>query len=190
MTERKQDRRIRRTRWLLRQAMAELMNEKEFKDITVKEIAERADLNRGTFYFHYTDTYDLKAQVEDELVTVFSEYLESYHPTNQNHSIYGFAEASLSYIQENHFLIKTLFHDTSGDSLRNKMTHALEETIARVQQSCVQESAQEGAYIRRFLANGVIGALAMWIEQGNGMSEQEMTAILNDLIMRVFPEQP
>lgn len=189
MAEKKQDRRIRRTRYLLRQSMAELMNEKEFKDITVKEIAERADLNRGTFYFHYNDTYDLKAQVEDELVTVFSDHLRTYHPTHQNHSIYDLAEAILSYMEENRFLVRTLFHDTSGDSLRDKMTHALEETIARVQQSCVQETAQEGAYIRRFLANGIIGAIAMWIEQEDGTSEQEMTAILNDLIMRVFPEQ-
>ena len=53
MAAQKEDRRIRRTKRLLRQALAELMNEKDFKDITVKEITDRADLNRGTFYFHY-----------------------------------------------------------------------------------------------------------------------------------------
>ena len=45
----KEDRRIRRTKKLLKQALAQLMDEKEFKDITVKDITERADLNRGTF---------------------------------------------------------------------------------------------------------------------------------------------
>lgn len=53
----KEDRRIRRTKKLLKQALAQLMDEKDFKDITVKDITERADLNRGTFYLHYTDTY-------------------------------------------------------------------------------------------------------------------------------------
>ena len=47
MAAQKEDRRIRRTKRLLRQALAEIMNEKDFKDITVKEITDRADLNRG-----------------------------------------------------------------------------------------------------------------------------------------------
>ena len=86
MAAQKEDRRIRRTKRLLRQALAELMNEKDFKDITVKEITDRADLNRGTFYFHYTDTYDLREKIEDELVQEFQEVLSSYQPTKENYS--------------------------------------------------------------------------------------------------------
>ena len=44
MGEKRVDRRIRRTKRLLRQALAELMNEKEFKDITVKEILDAIKL--------------------------------------------------------------------------------------------------------------------------------------------------
>ena len=64
----KEDRRIRRTKKLLKQALAQLMDEKEFKDITVKDITERADLNRGTFYLHYTDTYDILNKIENEIL--------------------------------------------------------------------------------------------------------------------------
>ena len=101
MAEKRVDRRIRRTKRLLRQALAELMNEKEFKDITVKEITERADLNRGTFYFHYTDTYDLKDKIENELIDVFRENLDSYQPTEDNHSVQDIAASVLGYIREN-----------------------------------------------------------------------------------------
>ena len=44
------DRRVRRTRRLLKDSLIALMQEKEFMDISVKEITDRADLNRGTFY--------------------------------------------------------------------------------------------------------------------------------------------
>ena len=54
-----EDRRVRRTKQLIKQSLIELMHEKPFKDITVKDITERADLNRGTFYLHYVDIYDL-----------------------------------------------------------------------------------------------------------------------------------
>ena len=55
----KEDRRVRRTQKLLKESLVQLMSEKAFKDITIKDITERADLNRGTFYLHYSDTYDL-----------------------------------------------------------------------------------------------------------------------------------
>lgn len=53
------DPRILRTRQLLRQALSELMAEKTFQAITVQDIAERATVNRATFYSHFTDKYAL-----------------------------------------------------------------------------------------------------------------------------------
>lgn len=186
MAEKKEDRRIRRTKRLLRQALAELMNEKEFKDITVKEIAERADLNRGTFYFHYTDTYDLKDKVEDELVQVFTEQLATYQPTDDNHSVQEIAGAVMEYIKQNRFIVKTLFHDTSGEGLRAKLMHALEETISRIQTTYVLEKDDsQRQYICRFLANGIIGAVAMWLEQDD--QTPQVGLIIDDLICRIFP---
>ena len=49
------DPRVRRTRLLLQQALTELMAEKSFRSITVQDIAERATVNRVTFYAHFAD---------------------------------------------------------------------------------------------------------------------------------------
>ncbi|NCB70791.1 MAG: TetR/AcrR family transcriptional regulator, partial [Clostridia bacterium] len=46
----KVDRRIRKTRDTLKRTLAELVREKDLRDITVRDITEKADLNRGTFY--------------------------------------------------------------------------------------------------------------------------------------------
>lgn len=54
-----EDPRVRRTRQLLLQAFLELMTEKPFRSISVQDIAERATVNRATFYAHFTDKYDL-----------------------------------------------------------------------------------------------------------------------------------
>lgn len=53
------DRRIQRTRQLLQQAFQEVSQEKPFADISVQDVTERANVNRGTFYAHYTDKYAL-----------------------------------------------------------------------------------------------------------------------------------
>lgn len=53
------DRRIQRTRQLLQRAFEEILHEKNFVDLTIQDITERANLNRGTFYIHFEDKYRL-----------------------------------------------------------------------------------------------------------------------------------
>ncbi|MBA2678434.1 MAG: TetR/AcrR family transcriptional regulator [Ktedonobacteraceae bacterium] len=60
------DLRIRRTHKFLQEAMVELITEKGFDAITVGDIAERAMINRATFYRHYQDKYDLVARIFEE----------------------------------------------------------------------------------------------------------------------------
>ena len=67
MEERGIDRRVRKTKRQLRQALMDLMSEKPSKSISVRELAERADINRGTFYIHYKDVSDLLQRLEDEM---------------------------------------------------------------------------------------------------------------------------
>ena len=59
ISSRSEDRRIQRTRQLLQQASIEVMQEKGFKATSVQEIAERANVSRGTFYAHFVDKYAL-----------------------------------------------------------------------------------------------------------------------------------
>lgn len=65
--EEQTDLRIRRTHHFLQEAMIELITEKGFEAITVGEIAERAMINRATFYRHYQDKYDLVAKASFSL---------------------------------------------------------------------------------------------------------------------------
>ena len=68
--------RVQTTKKLLRDALLTLLNEKPLRSITVKELCTRAGLNRGTFYAHYADVFDLMAQIEDEMTTAFFAALE------------------------------------------------------------------------------------------------------------------
>ncbi|MGK8521228.1 TetR/AcrR family transcriptional regulator [Nocardia asteroides] len=53
------DRRVRRTRALLHRALIELMVERGYDRVTVRDILQRADVGRSTFYAHYRDKDDL-----------------------------------------------------------------------------------------------------------------------------------
>ncbi|MGE7920467.1 TetR/AcrR family transcriptional regulator [Viridibacillus sp. NPDC093762] len=60
------DPRILRTRQLIMDAFMQLAVEKDFKDITIKDITTRATVNRATFYYHFYDKYDLLEKVLSE----------------------------------------------------------------------------------------------------------------------------
>ncbi|MCI0393447.1 MAG: TetR/AcrR family transcriptional regulator [Chloroflexi bacterium] len=66
--EKKLDPRVRRTRQLLQQALMALMAEKSFQAITVQDIAERATVNRVTFYAHFADKYALLEYAIREMI--------------------------------------------------------------------------------------------------------------------------
>lgn len=61
---------------VIRQAFQDLLLEKDYAKITIKEIAERADINRGTFYKYYKDTAALLEEIEAELVHEIADNLQ------------------------------------------------------------------------------------------------------------------
>ena len=63
----KEDRRVRRTKKLLTKALTELLQTKQINEITVKELTDLADMNRGTFYLYYKDIFDMLEKIEEEL---------------------------------------------------------------------------------------------------------------------------
>ena len=75
------DLRVRRTHKFLQEAMIELITEKGFDAITVGDIAERAMINRATFYRHYQDKYDLVANIFEETT---NELLENMKPIRKD----------------------------------------------------------------------------------------------------------
>ena len=72
------DRRVKRTKKLLADALAALMKQKPLKSITVRELTELADLNRGTFYLHFKDVYDLAEQIENGIFDRFNEIIADF----------------------------------------------------------------------------------------------------------------
>ena len=114
MSETKTDPRIIRTRKLIMDSFIELSSKKEFKDITVKDITEKAMINRATFYYHFEDIYDLleKALSEVLLINLDSKKLENEKLNEQ--SIIHIFEAITKFQQ----------------SLSNRCHRGYEETIA------------------------------------------------------------
>ena len=86
------DRRVRKTRAQLRQGLAELLKEKSIKEITVKELVEKVDINRSTFYLHYTDIYDMMEKIENELTGEIEDLIHTHPVSPFNEDSFPFIE--------------------------------------------------------------------------------------------------
>ena len=72
---RKSDARVRYTQRVLKESFLSLLREKPVNKITVKEVCELAELNRATFYAHYSDCFALMESIEQELLDAFGQSL-------------------------------------------------------------------------------------------------------------------
>lgn len=78
------DPRVKRTRQLIQDAFTSLMREKEFDDITVKDIAERATVNRATFYAHFVDKFDiLESKITESFMTLLLGRIDGHEILNE-----------------------------------------------------------------------------------------------------------
>lgn len=78
------DPRVLRTRRLLQDAFASLIQEKDFESITVRDIAERATVNRATFYAHFVDKYEiLEARLMESFMTIINGRISGHEVLNE-----------------------------------------------------------------------------------------------------------
>ena len=86
--EPKLDRRVEKTRKSIRKALVQLMETKDISQITIKALAEEAQINRKTFYMHYTSIYDILDEIENEIIIDLRTIMEQYKIKQKNFATY------------------------------------------------------------------------------------------------------
>ena len=179
-----EDRRVRRTKQLIKQSLIELMHEKPFKDITVKDITERADLNRGTFYLHYVDIYDLLSKIEDETLQAIEEMMLDYRCKINMPSCYELLDELFSYIEDNRDLFEVLLHSQSEGIFLNKLQYLIKTMGLDLLNMIYKDTSRPHyCYFLSFVLNGVLGVTEQWFNNGMDMSSTEMATMIDHFIM-------
>jgi AcrR family transcriptional regulator len=104
----KVDRRIAKSQEAIKNAVIELMSEKNFDDITIQEISDRANVSRGTIYLHYLDKYDLL----DKLITEHIEELRDMVQINIicSESFKTLVNFTHNMLSRKTFTVRTIMH--------------------------------------------------------------------------------
>jgi AcrR family transcriptional regulator len=180
MGEKKADRRIRYTKMVIKQALFGLMKKNPINKITVTEICELADINRGTFYTYYTDPYDLMTQVENEL---FSEVNNAIQKSLETSTPSEMLVEILEYIAENRDLCETLLGPNGDkDFVRRLINISHEKNIAEWHEADPEKSIDALELLYIFISNGIVGIVENWIANDTRQIPKEVAEFIAALI--------
>ncbi len=173
------DRRIQKTRTLIMNTFIELLAEKGFEKITINDIAERANINRGTVYLHYVDKVDLLDQCIGTYVELLLSHCANRADTNLDASAF---QSVFEYLEKNFTIYKLLLSNEGFGLFRNRLYAIIAQTVTEVVGFKSENNAFSNEVTTHFLTSGFIGVLEWWINHSMPCSVQEITEQLMFLL--------
>ena len=168
----KMDARKRYTQMVLKQSFLKLLKEKPVNRITVKEVCALAQLNRATFYAHYSDCFALMESIENELIDAFEKslrYVNSFDVT-------ALIEAIYDMVDQNQAACRVLILGNTSSTVLMRMK---EDSIAYWQKELPNASETELEMMYTHLSNGLMHVV---VEGYDKYSKDEMIRFVSRVV--------
>jgi AcrR family transcriptional regulator len=182
------DPRIARTTHALGRALIELIQERDFSDVTVQHILDRAGVGRTTFYAHYRNKDDVLHSSYDRVFAAFDTMLE--RPSSIGTRLFPVAEF-LTHVGEMHGLVEALRKAGRIDDAWDLCTGYAARTIERrIGRSVGTASEIRRPLLARMLAGALMEAIGWWQDHPSAATPAEMDAAFHELargVLRVAP---
>lgn len=182
----KPDRRVQRTRQLLRDALIELILEKGYDSVTVQDITDRANLGRATFYLHYTDKEQL---LLGSLRTVFDDLKNTFGPPNRDEFLGEKNPARVLPFQhalENRDLYRVTLFSEQGTAaivrgIREYVAASMQERLEAIMPtSSLPYPIEAFAY---YMAGAMIALIGWWLERENEYTPEQIADMFYQLTL-------
>jgi AcrR family transcriptional regulator len=160
----KDDRRVKYTKMVLKESFINLLERKDISQISIKEICEDADINRATFYAHYSDQYDLFRKIENELLDNINAQLAEIDQINNNVNAVILAEKIFEYIKENAKLCKLLLSDRGDFSFQKQIMMLVYDKIITELTDNNKITKEDAEYVYSFTITGCVGIVQKWLD--------------------------
>ncbi|MFZ5975274.1 MAG: TetR/AcrR family transcriptional regulator C-terminal domain-containing protein [Bacillota bacterium] len=166
----------------LRDAFIELYSVKSINTISIKDITSLAGFNRGTFYIHYKDIYDLLEQIENDIVEDINQKAKDslyFILYEQNFSKFL---TQLEYISTNAKYFKALLGANGSPSFTNKLKTSLKENIRAEFATGKDTSEKTVEYIIEYIVSAQLGLITHWLETGFEIPAKEVALVISKIM--------
>ena len=162
---------------MLKDSLIHLMKEKPISSITVKEICEVADINRSTFYSHFSDQFDLLNKIEGEIIEEMNATLNQYNYTKEE-EVLKMTEKLLEYVADNSEICQTLFSEHGDTSFPKRVMLVAQQITAKTWTNTNNVDKNISEYIGTFVVSGSIHIIKSWLDKGMDKTPKEMAEII------------
>lgn len=177
----KEDRRVRKTRSAIKSSFIELLNEKELEKITIQDIADRADINRGTFYLHYEDKYLLLSDMEDEFISqmTFLNHLHNIMEKNPEDTAKNFINIilknMLQHISDHITFYQTILQLNRKSKLEEKIYSLIGENMQKYISKNHEIEGIPEKYFHSYVVGATISTVKFWVNDPQRLSVEDLT---------------
>lgn len=177
------DRRVRRTRQLLKDGLTELLREQPFSEISARAITDRKDLNRATFYLHYKNTYELLQDLEEDFFQRAQEMFDIQRADLGKSSIRPFIESFLDYVMKNRSICQALLSKNANSDFTGRAFLFFHDNVAPVmREKYPQASDDKIKYVLSFICYGLIGMVRRWFDNEMEMPKEDLLDLADALV--------
>lgn len=179
----KVDRRILKTQESMKKAVIELMTEKNFDEITIQDIADRANINRGTIYLHYRDKFDLLDKLIEAHINELGDMGEWACKLDWSNGLLPFFE----YFEKHYLFFSTMLASKGAPSFRTRLFDLI---IEGFKDEIDTESRKNPDFsedvVLQYAGTAYVGVIEWWIKNGMPYPPQVMAKKVGALLERTL----
>ena len=178
------DRRIRKTKDVLKKSLISLMQEKSINSITVKELCEKADINRGTFYLHYKDVFHMLGEIEKELFEGFQDMILSYEISPDKIETKPILKDIFTFIAKNSDFCIVILCERGDMAFMKKIVSVIYEKGYSDWSNILKKNDKDlfDKYYS-FILYGAIGLIDYWLKNELKESPEYMAMLTENIIL-------
>ncbi len=178
------DQRVKITKLLIKKTFTELLTKKPIQKISVKELCEKAGINRGTFYSHYEDIYDLLEKIENEMLEEFKIQLSPILTSSEaDLTSLDFFISIFKFLANHSDICIIMFSETGDKTFVAKMLElGKAQCISAYTKHFKNASPDQIEHFYSFVSAGCISILVKWLEGGMKDSIDDLAKTTEELI--------
>ena len=182
--QKKEDRRVRRTKKLLTQALTQLLQEKQINEITVKELTDLADMNRGTFYLYYKDIFDMLEKIEDGLFEALDEIVSLHEHDDVSQQTKPILLDLFRFIEENQEMCRVLLSPHGDMNFLHRLNKVVREKCLQMWPNEEEKKDATFEYHYSFVVYGCVGVFRAWLNSECQEPAEKMAEMADAMIRR------
>lgn len=181
------DKRVLKTRMSIKNALMELSLEKDISKISVSDIAERAFINRSTFYLHYSDVRAVANDIEEMCAEKISAYMGVFDIHDLYASVFSLFSRMTNDLDQDVPLKKYIIQSKNSHYIAERLKVIFaEKTIEALRLSLPDVDRQDALYPASFVAAGIIDCYLKWEKSRGEISLEKLITQLSEIVQAIL----